>query len=134
MPPSQSARALCQPAGEAVRQPQAPSPRGWLGLRIPRQDLAGATQSPDACSRCHDDQSPAWAAKAIEGWFGQPQRSPHYGENFHAVRQGRGDSLVLLSGVIADLGKPAIVRVTAAEQMADLGAPALAAPGPGPSG
>ncbi|MCO6060102.1 hypothetical protein NG726_26000 [Pseudomonas sp. MOB-449] len=100
-------------------------PRRDHSLRIPRPDLAPSTESPDACTRCHDDQSPAWAAKAIEGWFGEPQRPAHYGETFHALRQGRGDSLALLSEVIVDLGKPAIVRATAAEQLADLGAPAL---------
>ncbi|MGF6691822.1 tetratricopeptide repeat protein [Metapseudomonas resinovorans] len=100
-------------------------PRRDHSLRIPRPDLADKAGSPDACTTCHQDKQPAWAAKAIEGWFGQPQRPPHYGEAFHQVRQGTGDSLALLTGVIQDLGKPAIVRATAAEQLANLGAPAL---------
>ncbi len=100
-------------------------PRRDHSLRIPRPDLSEKAASPDACTSCHTDRQPAWASKAIETWFGQPQRPPHFGEVFHAVREGRGDSLALLSGVIADLGKPAIVRASAAEQLANLGEPAL---------
>lgn len=100
-------------------------PRRDHSLRIPRPDLADKNGSPDACTDCHQDKQPEWAAKAIEGWFGKPQRPPHYAENFHAVRSGRGISLSLLGEVLADKGKPAIVRATAAEQLAELGPPAI---------
>lgn len=100
-------------------------PRRDHSMRIPRPDLAVKDGSPDACTSCHTDQQPAWAAKAIEGWFGTPARPPHYGESFHAVRQGSADSLHLLGDLIKDLGKPAIVRATAAEQLTSLGEPAL---------
>ncbi|MFK0090618.1 tetratricopeptide repeat protein [Pseudomonas sp. NPDC090755] len=96
-------------------------PRRDHSLRIPRPDLAAKDDSPDACTNCHKDQKPQWAAKAIEGWFGQPQRPPHYGENFHAVRSGEGIAFSQLNALLADKGKPAIVRATAAEQLADLG-------------
>jgi tetratricopeptide (TPR) repeat protein len=97
-------------------------PRRDHSLRIPRPDLASKDGSPDACTACHQQQTPQWAAKAIEGWYGQPQRPPHYGENFHAVRSGEGIAFSELNAVLADKGKPAIVRASAAEQMADLGA------------
>jgi len=100
-------------------------PRRDHSLRIPRPDLAQAMGSPDACTRCHEGKTPDWAAEAIQRWFGQPQRSAHYGESFHAVRERSGDSLALLAQIIGDLGKPDIVRATAAEQLADMGAPAL---------
>ncbi len=100
-------------------------PRRDHSLRIPRPDLAEKDGSPDACTLCHTDQKPAWAAKAIEGWFGTPKRPPHYGEILHAVRLGSADSLSLLGDLIKDLGKPAIVRATAAEQLAAFGTPAL---------
>nr|WP_232239544.1 tetratricopeptide repeat protein [Pseudomonas alkylphenolica] len=96
-------------------------PRRDHSLRIPRPDLASKDASPDACTSCHTDQKPQWAATAIEGWFGTPQRPPHYGENFHAVRSGQGVALSELNALLADKGKPAIVRATAAQQMADLG-------------
>ncbi|MGL4318956.1 MAG: cytochrome c3 family protein [Pseudomonas sp.] len=100
-------------------------PRRDHSLRIPRPDLAEKTASPDACTRCHAGKTPAWASKAIDGWFAQPQRAPHYGELFHGLNQGQGDALVPLVALIGDLGKPAIVRATAAERLTQLGAPAL---------
>ncbi|MDX5374015.1 MAG: hypothetical protein LPK18_16455 [Pseudomonadaceae bacterium] len=100
-------------------------PRRDHSLRIPRPDLVEKSGSPDACTGCHRDRTPAWASQAIDGWFAAPQRPPHYGELFHALREGRGDALAQLGAVIADLGKPAMVRATAAEQLVDLGAPAL---------
>lgn len=96
-------------------------PRRDHSLRIPRPDLAKETGSPDACTTCHQGQQPEWAAKAVEGWFGEPRRPPHYGEAFHAVRSGDGIALSLLGRAIEDKHNPAIVRATAAEQMADLG-------------
>lgn len=100
-------------------------PRRDHSLRIPRPDLDEKTASPDACTTCHQGKTPAWAAKAIDDWFGPRQRPAHYGETFHSVREGSGDSLALLGEVIKDLGKPAIVRATAAEQLASMGEPAL---------
>ncbi|GLO40345.1 hypothetical protein PPUN15366_19890 [Pseudomonas putida] len=96
-------------------------PRRDHSLRIPRPDLAAKTASPDACTSCHQDREPQWAAAAIDGWFGAHKRSAHYGENFQAVRSGHGIALSELNAVLADKGKPAIVRATAAQQMAELG-------------
>ncbi|NRH29091.1 tetratricopeptide repeat protein [Pseudomonas sp. MS19] len=100
-------------------------PRRDHSMRIPRPDLAAQTASPDACTTCHEDQKPEWASKAIEGWFGSPARPPHYGEDFHAARTGQPGSMEKLAAIITDLGKPAIVRATAADEIAAFGAPAL---------
>lgn len=100
-------------------------PRRDHSIRIPRPDLARATGSPDACTRCHQGKTVEWAAEAVKGWFGQPQRPPHYGETFQAVRTRSAESIALLVQVIDDLGKPAIVRATAADRLADFGEAAL---------
>lgn len=100
-------------------------PRRDHSFRLPRPDLAAETESPDACTACHKDKQPAWAAKTIEGWVGTPQRPPHYGQALHAGRTGQVDALQQLTALIGDLGKPAIVRATAAEQLATMGEPAL---------
>jgi predicted CXXCH cytochrome family protein len=100
-------------------------PRRDHSFRLPRPDLAAKTASPDACTACHKDKEPTWAAKAIDAWFGKPQRPPHYGETLQAARQGSVDTLSQLAALIGDLGKPAIVRASAAEQLVALGEPAL---------
>lgn len=100
-------------------------PRRDHSLRLPRPDLSDKTAGPDACTLCHKDQKPAWAARAIDNWFGKPRRPAHYGEALHAGRLGNSDSLPQLAALIDDLGKPAIVRATAAEQLVEAGEPAL---------
>lgn len=94
-------------------------PRRDHSIRIPRPDLADT--GPDACTTCHQDQKPAWAATAIEGWFGTPKRPVHYGQAFHGMRQDPSTALSRLGYVLADKSNPAIVRATAADQLADIG-------------
>ncbi|WP_257227854.1 hypothetical protein, partial [Citrobacter cronae] len=53
-------------------------PRRDHSLRIPRPDLAAQTASPDACTACHTDRAPAWAASAIGQWYATPKRPAHY--------------------------------------------------------
>ncbi|NQD74995.1 tetratricopeptide repeat protein [Pseudomonas sp. CrR7] len=96
-------------------------PRRDHSIRIPRPDLAEQTASPDACTACHQGQPAAWAAKAIDQWFASPARPNHYGQTFHAVQQDPGTTLSRLGYLLADKANPAIVRATAADQLADLG-------------
>jgi len=100
-------------------------PRRDHSLRIPRPDLADKTASPDACTGCHQDKTPAWAAKTLTAWFPDSQRPAHFGEVLQAARSGQADTLGRLAGLIADLGQPAIARATAANNLAELGEPAL---------
>lgn len=94
-------------------------PRRDHSLRIPRPDLAAT--GPDACTSCHQDRTPEWAASALEGWFGTPKRPAHYGQVFHAVRQDPSTTLSRLGYLLADKSNPTIVRATAADQLADIG-------------
>jgi predicted CXXCH cytochrome family protein len=100
-------------------------PRRDHSFRLPRPDLTDKTASPDTCTTCHEGKSPNWAARTIESWLGQAPRAPHYGESFQQARHGPGDPLTLLSNLIKDMDKSAIVRASAAEQLAELGAPAI---------
>ncbi|AXM94437.1 tetratricopeptide repeat protein [Pseudomonas plecoglossicida] len=96
-------------------------PRRDHSLRIPRPDLAAQGIGPDACTACHKDRQPAWAASAIDSWFATPKRPAHYGQSFHAVAEDPSTTLSRLGYVLADKSNPAIVRATAADQLADLG-------------
>nr|WP_286675021.1 tetratricopeptide repeat protein [Pseudomonas subflava] len=100
-------------------------PRRDHSFRIPRPDLAVATASPDACTSCHTEKKPVWAAEAIERWFGEPKRPNHYGDSFHAVRSGQGIALSLLGRLLANDESPSIVRATAADELADIGPAAM---------
>jgi hypothetical protein len=83
-------------------------------FRIPRPDLAAETGAPDACTTCHQDRDPDWAAAAIAGWYPDPKnRGPHYGQ---VLARGQSDP-VAFSGDLGDLAlsadQPGIVRATA---------------------
>ena len=42
-------------------------------MRVPRPDLSLKLGTPNACSECHRESGPEWAAQWIESWYG-PQR------------------------------------------------------------
>lgn len=81
-------------------------------LRVPRPDLTVEIGTPNACTGCHPDRSPAWAAEQVAAWTGRPP-APHYGEALHAGRAGLPGAEEALAALAGDAGQPAIVRATA---------------------
>lgn len=83
-------------------------------FRIPRPDLAAVTGAPDACTSCHDDRTPQWAAAVIADWYPSPEnRGPHYGTAFaHAARDPAGAVPSFLK-IAQDQNAADIVRATA---------------------
>lgn len=79
-------------------------------IRVPRPDAD--VGSPDACTNCHTDRSPGWAADAIARWHGPP-RGQHYGPVIAAARAGRPAARGALAELALDRARPAIVRGTA---------------------
>ncbi|WP_374680808.1 tetratricopeptide repeat protein [Accumulibacter sp.] len=83
-------------------------------LRIPRPDLSTALGSPNACTQCHADKQPAWAAAAMDGWYGKTWRDrPHYGSTLHAGATQGVRALPSLLELASSTAQPAIVRATA---------------------
>jgi len=84
-------------------------------LRIPRPDLSIALGSPNACTQCHTDKEPQWAAAALDKWYGKAWRErPHYGSTLHAVQTQGVAAVPGLLGLAASPTAPAIVRASAA--------------------
>lgn len=103
-------------------------PRRDHSFRVPRPDLDNKTGSPDACTGCHQDQSPAQAASSIQQWFGELSRAnttSHYGVTLQAARQGDPEALDGLVALSQDTDTPDIVRATAVDALAAYGAPAI---------
>jgi len=91
-------------------------PRADHSLRVPRPDLSAALGTPDACTGCHADRDPRWAAEAIARWRGPDRRrEPHFGEAFAAARAGRPGAADAVAAIAADRSQPGIVRATALE-------------------
>ena len=101
-------------------------------FRIPRPDLAAETGAPDACTTCHTDQTPVWAAGTLASWYPESRhRGPHYGQ---VLAAGRADPLTAqgdLAELALDTRQSGIVRATAlwlVAQAADATAAAHLAP------
>ena len=101
-------------------------PRPDHSLRIPRPDLSVKIGTPNACTQCHADRSPQWAADAVAKWYGPGRRQePHFGEVFAAARAGKRDVEPGLMAVADDQSRPAIVRASALDLLRGYGAPGL---------
>jgi tetratricopeptide (TPR) repeat protein len=83
-------------------------------FRIPRPDLSDKFETSNACNDCHKDKSAAWAAAAIEGWFG-PEREglQNYAQAFHAAWHDEPGAAIRLAAVAADANTPAFARAGA---------------------
>ena len=86
-------------------------------LRIPRPDLSGSIDVPNACNRCHFDKSDAWSDEAITKWYG-PGRRPHYGTIIEAGRKESARAEGALLKIAGDPLYPVIVRATALSLLA----------------
>ncbi len=96
--------------------------RNYMGIdgrrdhsfRIPRPDLSVELGTPNACSDCHTDRSPDWAADQVVEWFpNSPNRGAHFGQVLHAAQI----EPIAAAGSLIDLAlnaeNPGIVRATA---------------------
>ena len=94
-------------------------PRRDHGFRVPRPDLSLALDTPDACTGCHRDRKPQWAADAVAKWYGPGRRQEaHFGQAIDAGQRARPGAAATLLAVVTDAAQPAIVRATAIELLA----------------
>ena len=93
-------------------------------IRIPRPDLTLKIGTPNACSKCHAESPPQWAADwAVKWWGSEKSSQPHYGEAIQAGRAGLPGAAQALSELLSDSTKPGIVRATAASLVGSNPAP-----------
>ena len=81
-------------------------------FRIPRPDLSRSLGTPNACNRCHTDQSNQWSNDYFIKWYG-PGRRAHYGTIIDAGRKRFPDAYQDLVRLASDPLYPVIVRATA---------------------
>jgi predicted CXXCH cytochrome family protein len=93
-------------------------PRHDHSFRVPRPDVSAKIGTPNACNNCHRDQSPQWAAAAVERWHG-PKRigAQNYAEAFHAAWTEQPDAENLLAAVASNSNTPAYVRAGALAEL-----------------
>ena len=94
-------------------------PRHDHGFRIPRPDLSARFGVSNACNDCHTDKDAAWAAAAVERWYGPERKGLQtWTEAFTAAREDKVEAGPLLLQVATTPGVPAIARATALEDLA----------------
>jgi len=89
-------------------------PRRDHAMRVPRPGLTAEIGAPNACTRCHADESDTWATTTVEGWYGPRDDTAEYAARaLHAARSGRPGAGAALAEVGSDASQPGIVRASA---------------------
>jgi predicted CXXCH cytochrome family protein len=101
-------------------------PRRDHSFRVPRPDLSAAIGTPNACSGCHRDRPPKWAADQVARWYGpaSPARRPHFAPALDAGRRGLPSAEKALAALAADQSQPGIARATALALLSEYLSPA----------
>ena len=116
--PEDSAGAQCKSCHMIERTYMGIDGRRDHSFRIPRPDLSEETESPNACTDCHQDRTADWAAREIAVRFPNPKnRGPHYAEAFALARSGSADAPEMLFEIAASRDTAGIVRATALDMM-----------------
>lgn len=90
-------------------------PRHDHSFRIPRPDLTVKLGVPNACNRCHKDQSPQWAAEQIKKWYGQPLPGhQQFADALHVGQIEAAGARELLLALIRNPEQPNIARASGA--------------------
>ncbi len=84
-------------------------------FRIPRPDQSVTYNTPNACNKCHEDKSAAWAANIIRDKFG-PDRADHFSDHLLKGYAGEQDAF---KKVFTNRSYPDIARATALGRFAD---------------
>ncbi len=79
---------------------------------IPRPDLSVTLGIPNACNRCHMDQTANWSDDYMTKWYG-PGRRPHFGVILDAGHKRQPEAREELIHLAGDQLYPVIVRATA---------------------
>jgi predicted CXXCH cytochrome family protein len=78
---------------------------------------------PNACTTCHDDKTPEWAARQMDTWWGDgARRAKSTGVATTMYRAGTGDNAVVpsLAGIAVDRSQGAVLRASAVEYLGAL--------------
>ncbi len=90
-------------------------PRHDHSFRIPRPDLTVKMGVPNACNRCHKDQSAQWAVEQVQKWYGQPMPGhQQFAEALHAGHTEAAGARELLLALVKNPEQPNIARASGA--------------------
>lgn len=112
--------ARCVACHMPVRTYMVVDPRHDHAFRVPRPDESVRFGTSNACTDCHGNKDAAWAAAAVEHWFGLQRKGfQTWTETFAAARTGKPEAALLLLELAVSPDAPSIARATAFDSLAD---------------
>ncbi len=86
----------------------------------PVPEITGRYGTPNPCTTCHDTRTPEWAARTMNQWYGEHDRSRRQATLGLAdvmYRAGSGDRTALegLGQILSETSRGALIRASAAE-------------------
>jgi len=82
-------------------------------FKIPRPDLSQVFDTPNACIKCHADQSNEWASKNLNKWHGKPKALLSSKQLLMTLNSGQAITLEQHLSIISDGKLDVISRATA---------------------
>jgi Tfp pilus assembly protein PilF len=93
-------------------------PRHDHGFRVPRPDESVRFGTSNACNDCHQDKDAAWAAAAVERWFGPKRKGfQTWTGAFFATQASSAEAAALLRKLAMSSTAPSIARATAFDNL-----------------
>jgi tetratricopeptide (TPR) repeat protein len=93
-------------------------PRRDHSFPVPRPDLTVKLGVPNACTGCHADRTPAWAAATAARWYpGGRQSVPHAAEILAAAWAGRREAARPLGALATDRAAAPFLRASALDAL-----------------
>lgn len=115
-----SAGSRCVSCHMPVKTYMEVDPRHDHAFRIPRPDESVRFGTSNACTDCHADKDAAWAAAAVERWYGPHRKGfQTWTRTFDAARTGKPEAAALLVQLALSADAPSIARATALEGLAE---------------
>lgn len=116
--PAHSDGAQCVSCHMPERTYMVIDPRRDHSITVPRPDLAQQLGTPDACTSCHTDRDPAWAAQQIIDWFPQGRwQTPSHAVSIAAADQGVPAAQPELAALVKDPQLAPIIRGSATQRL-----------------
>jgi hypothetical protein len=109
-----SAGAQCIQCHMATRLYMVIDERRDHSFRVPRPDLSVELGTSNACNNCHTkpNETFQWAEDAVQKWYGDKKREPHWGPAFKAARTAAPEGEKLLLDLIKRSTTPPMVKAT----------------------
>ena len=105
-------------------------------FQSPVPETTSAFGVPNACTTCHDDRTPEWAARQMDQWWGDGARrakSVSLARTMYAAGTGDRSVVPALAALAVDRAQGAVIRASAVEYIGRLAGATVVETSPGES-